>query len=108
MSVKKKSKSSQKNGEKVVAAANKKKPLVENKKANFVYNLVFYIAILAGLILFIVSQSIASSTLLFVSFGVLGLGIVLLVQKHVYKQSSSVNKPETSKSDDSIQLRRRQ
>ncbi|MHA1303761.1 MAG: hypothetical protein ACTSQE_03230 [Candidatus Heimdallarchaeaceae archaeon] len=87
----------------------KKEPPAERKKSNLIYNIISYTITLVGVFLLILGQILTIDILFFISLGVLGLGIMLIVQKSVYKQTASTAETESQEDDDTgLQLRRRQ
>ncbi|MCG3216162.1 MAG: hypothetical protein KAS63_05570 [Candidatus Heimdallarchaeota archaeon] len=85
-------------------------PLMQRPRFNLFYTMMVIVLFSAGIILLILSYSIFSDipSLLFVSLGVLGLGIILLTMRSSYKKTApSVEEEEEAKTDDSLRMRNR-
>ena len=90
----------------------KKEPLAERKRPNIIYITIAATITITGIILFIIGMTTQNeslgSTLFIISLGLIGLGIMLIVQRSVYKQSKTTSKPEKKvENDESLQLRNR-
>ncbi|UJG43039.1 MAG: hypothetical protein K9W46_11775 [Candidatus Heimdallarchaeum endolithica] len=81
----------------------------KKKRKNLIYNIVSYSIALLGVVLLIISQATSIDILFFISLGVLGLGIMLIVQKSVYTQTKYSSDEKEEKGDkDKLELRKRQ
>jgi len=81
----------------------------KKKRKNLVYSIVSYSIAAMGVVLLIISQATATDILFFISLGVLGLGIMLIVQRSVYTQTKySSDEVEEKKDKERLELRKRQ
>ncbi|MHA1865959.1 MAG: hypothetical protein ACTSWZ_05570 [Candidatus Heimdallarchaeaceae archaeon] len=80
----------------------------KKKRKNLIYSIVSYSIALLGVVLLIISQATSIDILFFISLGVLGLGIMLIVQKSVYTQTKySSDEKEEKRDKDKLELRKR-
>ena len=82
----------------------------EKKGPNIIYTIVSVAILLSGITFLILGQALKNDVFFFISLGLLGLGIMLLVQRSVYKQSSSTSKStikNEEKEEDGLRMRER-
>lgn len=86
-----------------------KPPLMERPKFKMFYTFAVITFFGLGIILLILSMTIWSEIgyLLFISLGILGVGIVLLTMRSSYSTSAQEKKQEEEKDPDSLQMRTR-
>ena len=86
-------------------------PLMERPKFRLIYSIVVYTFFSAGVLLLILGYTdiwpseTAQQVATFTSFGVLGIGIVLLTMRSSRKHSAP--QPEEEKDEDTLQMRTR-
>ncbi|UJG40322.1 MAG: hypothetical protein K9W45_10830 [Candidatus Heimdallarchaeum aukensis] len=81
----------------------------KKKRKNLIYSIVAYSTATLGVVLLIISQATATDILFFISLGVLGLGIMLIVQRSVYTQTKySSDEVEEKRDKERLELRKRQ
>jgi len=86
-----------------------KKPPIKRKTFNVIYTAAILIFFSAGILLLILSNSVFKSDIVvYISLALIGIGIILLVQRSVYRQTAPVPKTEEKDEDEeSLRLRPR-
>ena len=87
----------------------RKPSLMERPRFNLIYTIVIFLFFEAGIILIILSYTVLSgnSYILFVSFGVIGVGIILLTMRSSYKHTAPTASEEEENKDEGLKMRDR-
>lgn len=82
---------------------------MERPRFNLIYTIVVFLFFGAGIILVILSYTIlrGNSYVLFVSFGVIGVGIILLTMRSSYKHTAPTASEEEESKDEGLKMRDR-
>ena len=85
-----------------------KLPITQRKYFNLIYSLVVYTLFAIGVILIILSYSILQDTyVIFISFGVLGLAIILFTMRSTFRHSAPQPPEEKEEKDEGLKMRDR-
>lgn len=86
-----------------------KVPLMQRPYFNLFYTFLVITLFSIGIILLILSYSVLSDmpSMLFVSLGVIGLGIILLTMRSSYKNTAPKAEQEEEKDDNGLKMRNR-
>lgn len=86
-----------------------KVPLMQRPYFNLFYTFLIIILFSVGIVLLILSYSVLSDvpSILFVSLGVIGLGIVLLTMRSSYKNTAPAAQQEEEKDENGLKMRNR-
>ena len=98
------------NSKKSVEEVERKPSLMERPRFNLFYTILVFIFIGAGIILVILSYTAlcGNGYILFVSFGVIGVGIILLTMRSSYRHTAPTTSEEEDKSkDEGLKMRDR-
>ena len=85
-------------------------PPVKKKLFNIGYTIVMLLFMSSGVILLILSNSVFQNDIVvYISLALLGIGVILLVQRSVYKQTAPMTKTsdENKEDEESLKLRPR-